>query len=112
MLDNINIFNLSKKYMWLLIAAFFSALTILTVKYYTNISNKYILLVTILSEVGLIYSYIQVLESGDLLSEFSLIKIFAILIVIIPTILFFKEKITIKKVLGLILAFAAIYLLS
>jgi uncharacterized protein (UPF0333 family) len=58
------------------------------------------LLVAVLSEYGLIYSYIQLLKKGDIVTEFALVKIIAILIVIIPSILLFESNLTIEKQLA------------
>lgn len=99
-------------YKWLLIASFFSALTIISIKYSLKHKNKYLLLVTTLSEIGLIYSYIQMLQFGDILTGFSLVKIISILIVIFPSIMFLDVELTNKKIIGLIFAFVAIYLLA
>ena len=99
-------------YKWLLIASFFSALTIISIKYSLKNKNKYLLLVTTLSEIGLIYSYIQMLQTGDILTGFSLVKIISILIVLFPSIMFLEVELTNKKTIGLIFAFIAIYLLA
>ena len=101
-----------KFYKWLLIASFFSALTIISIKYHLKYPDKYLLLVTVLSEIGLIYSYIQMLQNGDILTGFSLVKIISILIVLFPSILFLSVELTNRKIIGLIFAFIAIYLLS
>lgn len=97
---------------WLLIASFFSALTIISIKYSLKNKNNYLLLVTTLSEIGLIYSYIQMLQNGDILTGFSLVKIISILIVLFPSIMFLDVELTNKKIFGLIFAFVAIYLLA
>jgi hypothetical protein len=91
----------------------FSALTIISIKY--SLKNKYLLLVTTLLEIGLIYSYIQMLQTGDILTGFSLVKIISILIVLFPSIMFFEVELPKgykKKTIGLIFAFIAIYLLA
>ena len=58
-------------YKWLLLSSFFSALTIISIKYSLQYKNKYLLLVTTLSEICLIYSYINMLQNGDILTGFS-----------------------------------------
>ncbi len=99
-------------YKWLIIASFFSALTIVSVKYHLKYPDNHLLLVTVLSETGLIYSYIHMLQYGDILSDFSLVKIMSILIVLFPSIMFLDVKLTNSKIIGLLFAFTAIYLLS
>jgi multidrug transporter EmrE-like cation transporter len=101
-----------QKYKWLFIASFFSALTVIFIKQYDKTGNNWLLLVTALSEIGLIYGYIQLLKNGDLLTLFGLVKIISILLVIIPSIVFFGSKLTIKKIIGIILAMISIYLLN
>jgi len=99
-------------YKWLLLSSFFSALTIISIKYSLQYKNKYLLLVTTLSEICLIYSYINMLQNGDILTGFSLVKIISILIVLFPSIMFLDVELTNKKIFGLIFAFTAIYLLA
>ena len=101
-----------KFYKWLLLASFFSALTIISIKYHLKYPDTYLLLVTVLSEIGLIYSYINMLQNGDILTGFSLVKIISILIVLFPSILFLDVELTNKKIFGLIFAFISIYLLA
>lgn len=52
------------------------------------------------------------LQNGDILTGFSLVKIISILIVIFPSIMFLDVELTNKKIIGLIFAFVAIYLLA
>ena len=104
--------NFLQTYKWLLLASFFSALTILVIKYYEKNSNNLLLLIAALSETGLIYSYIQLLKKDDILTKFSLVKIIAILIVIIPSMLFFGTELTTSKIFGLLFGIASIYLLK
>ena len=99
------------KYKWLFIAAFFSALTIISLKYYSFHSYNYWLLVTILSEIGLIYSYIQLLQESDIVTGFSLVKIMSILFVLLTSLFFLHVKLTNEKIIGLLFAFIAMYLL-
>jgi len=97
---------------WFSIAAFFSALTILLIKYYVKTSNNFVLLVVLLSEFLLIYSYIQLLQTGDMAIQFALVKIISIFFVLLPGIFFFDTKLTKNKILGLIIGVIAIYLLN
>ena len=57
----------------------FSALTVIIIKQYEKTSNNWLLLVTALSETGLIYSYIKLLKNDDILTQFALVKIIAII---------------------------------
>ena len=99
-------------YKWLFIASFFSALTILLIKKYDETYNYWLLLVTVLSETGLIYSYIKLLKNDDILTQFVLVKIIAIIMIIAPSILLFGSEVTMRQIIGLIFAIVAIYLLK
>jgi len=99
-------------YKWLLFASFFSALTILMVKQYEKNTNYLYLLVISLSEFCLIYSYIELLKKGELITQFALVKIISIFIVIIPGIIFFNSVLTIQKIIGLLFGIIALYLLN
>jgi hypothetical protein len=112
-IQNINSFyELIINNKWLLLASFFSALTIILVRYYLKYNNKIILLLTFLFDMGLIYSYVQLLQQCDILTSFLLVKIISIIIVLVPSIMFWDVKLTNQKFIGLILAFIAIYLLK
>jgi hypothetical protein len=101
-----------QNYKWLLISSFFSAITIVLVKYYSNFKNNWLLILAVLSECGLIYSYVQILHYGDILTQFSLVKIIAILLVTVPSFLLAWTKLTISKAFGFIFGIIAIYLLK
>jgi drug/metabolite transporter (DMT)-like permease len=101
-----------QKYKWLLIGSFLSALTVILVKEYNKIHINLLLLVAVLSEIGLIYAYINLLKNADILTQFTLVKIISVLILTVPSIIFFGTILTIKKILGLIFAVTAIYLLA
>jgi multidrug transporter EmrE-like cation transporter len=97
---------------WLMFSSFFSALTIIIIKQYEKTANNWLLLVTTLSETGLIYSYIKLLKNDDILTQFALVKIIAIIMIIAPSILLFGSEVTMRQIIGLIFAIVAIYLLK
>jgi multidrug transporter EmrE-like cation transporter len=99
------------KYKWLFMASCFSALTIIALKYYSFHSDYYWLLVTFLSEMGLIYSYIQLLQRSDIVTGFSLVKIISILLVLLPSLVLLNVKLTTDKIAGILFAIIAMYLL-
>ena len=99
------------KYKWLFMASVCSALTIISVKYYSLHSDYYWLLVTFLSEIGLIYSYIQLLQKSDIITGFSLVKIVSIILVLLPSLFLLNVKLTNEKIIGLLFAIMAMYLL-
>ena len=101
-----------EKYKWLIIASCCSTFTVLIVKHYELYSYNWLLVTAVISECGLIYSYIQLLKRDDLISQFGLVKIMSILLVILPSIILFESKLTIKKIIGLLFGIIAIYLLN
>jgi len=99
-------------YKYVLLASFFSALTIISIKLFVKYTNIYFLLLVALSDIALVYSYFNMLQKGDIFTEFSLVKIISILILLFPSIMYFDVELTNNKIIGLIFAFVAIYLLS
>ena len=90
----------------------FSASTVILIKYYIRYSNYWFLLATILSEFLLIYSYINFLDSGILVVQFAIIKILSIILVAIPSLLFFDGVPPTKQIIGLLIGLLSIYLLN
>lgn len=99
-------------YKWLFFTSFFSALTIIIIKYYQKIQNIWLLLVALFSEICLIYGYVNILKNNDILTEFALIKIIAIIMIVIPSIILFKTELTTSKIFGLIFGSLSLYLLK
>ena len=97
---------------WLIITALFSAITVFAVKHYILKANYFYLLVAILSETGLLYSYTHLLQGDDIFATFSVVKILGIILVFIPSVVLFDNKLTNRKIIGLILAVVSIYLLQ
>ena len=97
---------------WLAIAAICSAMTVIIIKEYEKTSGIWLLLGVGLSEFILIYSYIQLLKSDNIVSLFGLIKIIAMLLLVMSGILFFESKLTIKQGFGVFFSLIAIYLLN
>ena len=95
----------------IMIGSILSGLGVLLVKYYMLHSSLLYLLAAVLSSIALIYVYTILLRTGDVLIVFSVIKISSILLVAISSLLFFHSKLTIKKIVGLILGFGSICLL-
>lgn len=104
--------QLINKYKWLLMASLFSVITVVSVKYHLLYPDYFLLLVTILSEIGLIYSYIQLLKMENVLIGFSSVKILSIIIVSISSLLFLDVKLTNRKMFGILFSFLALYLLG
>ncbi len=95
----------------LVIATITSVLTVVFVKEYINRKQPIYLLLTILSEALLIYSYLNILNIKDVSSYYSYIKILSILIVSFYGFLVLNENITNNKIFGLIFGLLSIYFL-
>jgi hypothetical protein len=100
-----------QNYIWLLITSIFSALTMIIVKNYYNTKMNWLLLLAVVSECGLIFGYVNLLNYDDVLTQFSLVKILAIFLVAVPSILLAWSKLTISKIFGILFGVLAIYLL-
>jgi uncharacterized membrane protein len=100
-------------YFYIFIASIFSGLPIIFVNYYSKNKNIFWIIMAIASYTVLVFSYLYLLlnTSNSVSKLYSLIKISSIVIVVIFSILFLKEKLTIKNIIGLILGSIAISLL-
>jgi drug/metabolite transporter (DMT)-like permease len=96
----------------LLVASVFSALIIITIKYYVLKSYNYLLLVAVLLSCCLIYTYVELLQIYDTFVSFTLIKIISILLVLLSSSILFGSKLTMRKLVGLFFGFIAIYLMK
>jgi hypothetical protein len=61
--------------------------------------------------MGLIYSYIQLLQRSDIVTGYSMVKIISILIVLLPSLVLLNVKLTNEKIIGILFAIIAMYLL-
>jgi hypothetical protein len=96
---------------WIILSAFFSTLTVVLVKFYIDTKDVWLLAAALASEAGLIYGYVNILENKEILTQFAVVKIIAIILSILPSIVIFGSRLTLKIVLGLIFACVSIYLL-
>ncbi len=97
--------------LYLLFATIASTLTVVFVKEYINKKQPVYLLLTILSEALLIYSYLNILNIKDVSSYYSYIKIMSILLVSFYGFFVLNENITTNKILGLSFGLLSIYFL-
>jgi multidrug transporter EmrE-like cation transporter len=97
---------------WYLVAAACSAAPVVLVKKYTESNNSNLLLLSLLSQCVLIYSYSVILHDKNITVIYPLIKILAILIVALCGFLLFGNKFSVKWILGICFGFLSIYLLT
>jgi hypothetical protein len=95
----------------LVLATIASTLTVVFIKEYINRKEPVYLLLTILSEALLIYSYLNIFNIKDVSNYYSYIKIISILLVSFYGFLLLNEPITNSKILGLTLGLLSIYFL-
>ena len=98
--------------LWLILSALFSALTILVIKHYSNDKNIGLLAIAFISEMLLIYSYLQLVKNTNVLVDFALVKIIAILFVWLVSVGIFENKLSAKQIIGVSLSIIVLYLLQ
>lgn len=98
--------------LWLILSALFSALTILVIKHYSADKNIGLLAIAFISEMLLIYSYLQLVKNTNVLVDFALVKIIAILFVWLVSVGIFENKLSSKQIIGVLLSIIVLYLLQ
>jgi hypothetical protein len=98
--------------LWLILSALFSALTILVIKHYSVDKNIGLLAIAFISEMLLIYSYLQLVKNTNVLVDFALVKIIAILFVWLVSVGIFENKLSAKQIIGVLLSIIVLYLLQ
>lgn len=93
-------------------SAFIGALPIMFIKMYLNTNKLYFLFLTLSAYILLIKTYLIVFKDHDIITTFISIKILSDIFVIMSSVLFFKETLNIKKIIGILIAFVSVYLIS
>jgi multidrug transporter EmrE-like cation transporter len=101
-----------KLILWVLLGALASAIPVTLIKIYTETKQNFLLFLSVISYLLAIISYVNVFEKGDIITFYIIMKILSDMLVILSGILFFSEKLTIKKGFGILLAILAVYLVS
>jgi multidrug transporter EmrE-like cation transporter len=94
------------------LAAVFAALPLLLVKEYWRTKNGIFILLSVLSFLCLIYTYIVLTERGKLSVFYPYLKIISILLVVSFGVFIFGEEINLFNAFGIILGSVSIILLS
>ncbi len=97
---------------WNIIAPISAIIPIILIKEYTISKNVLLLIGSLICYLVLLYSYINIFKDSKVSSTYTIIQVVQILIVLVAGVLFFKEKITISMLLGILLAIGAILLLK
>ena len=105
-------------WIWIIIGAIMSTLPIKCIQKYLNLSVKeqkdhyYLLLVAVLANVTLIYIYYQAMLSSDGVGMYTLLKISSILLLVVYGLIDKTFIVNYRKIVGIICAVTAIYLLK
>ena len=99
-------------YLWYLIAAILSALSMPFIKQYSITNDYKWILFAVFVQLLLIVTYIQVINSGSIGSTYAIIKVVSIILVTLFGIFIFNETLDIKHKIAILLAMVSIYLLS
>jgi len=97
---------------WLLMGALTSAFPILFIKYYDATKEFYWIIFTILCYIFLTYVYVHILKTKDFATQYILIKVLSILLVLMFSIFLYNNKLDTKTIIGILLGITSIYLLS
>ena len=96
---------------WIILAAITASLQVIFIKKYLQTNDWFWLDLSLLTSVFLLVTYIKIFNGNNISIIYPIIKILSIIIVIITGDVFFKNKITIKSIVGIILGIISIYLL-
>ena len=96
---------------WIILAVISASLQVVFVKKYTQTNLWYWFGLSILASLFLLVAYVKSFNGHNVSIIYPIIKILSIIIVIITGDVFFKNKITIKSIVGIILGIISIYLL-
>ena len=95
----------------ILLAAITGATNVVLVKQYIITKDICYIPILLLSGLITLYSYYNILTSRDISNGYPIVKILSILIVVFFGIIVYDEKISYKKLVGIILSIIAMYLL-
>ena len=101
-----------KLILWVLFGALAGAIPVTLIKLYTETKQNFLLFLSVICYLLAIISYVHVFEKGDIITFYIIMNILSDMFVISSGILFFSEKLTIKKSFGILLALLSVYLVS
>jgi len=103
--------NLSS-WLWIILAALASAAGILYIKYLTTDQQWIYLLLILAFEFTLLFAYYQIFVSNPVGVSYTIIKVLAILLVLIGSYFFFKERYKVINIVGVAVIIIGIILLA
>ena len=97
---------------WIIIATIASASPVLLVKEYIKSNNLRFIVLSIVSYLTLLFTYIHLFKENEISKIYSLIKIAQLLLVSVIAIQLYNEKINKNKIIGLGAGIVSIIYLS
>lgn len=101
-----------KLVLWIMFGSLASAIPITLIKMYTKSKKYFLLFLSLICYILAITSYVNVFQKSDIITSYITMKVLSDILVITSGILFFKEVISIKKSIGILLAFMSVYFIS
>ena len=98
--------------LWILVGAAATAAPVLFVKEYLKDKQTYWLLACVLSYAVLVTAYLNLFATGSVHLLYPIIKVVSILLVVVSSVVLFRERIGWRGIAGGVSAAVAIYLLS
>lgn len=99
-----------KEITWLILSSIFSLIPIVLIKQYNTTDNYIYLILTMICYLILTICYINILKE-NISSKYTILQIMQILIVTLIGIFYFNDTFDYIKILGIIFALVAVYLL-
>lgn len=103
--------TLSIGLLWYILGALFTALPVPCVVQYIKYGNVFWIILAIIMNVLLVYTYYLLFKDRDTGVAFSIMKVIAIIIVVLIGIFAYGEKVSIWIIFGLILGSVSLLLL-
>jgi multidrug transporter EmrE-like cation transporter len=93
----------------IIIASIIALLPLFFIKEYIKSNNKIYIILSLIGYTLLAFLYIQIFRQKEIITSYNLLQVLQILIVTIIGILIYKEKLNIKKSIGITLAVISCY---
>lgn len=97
---------------WIIIAAVCAAIAPIMIKRYVTVGGVWHVAVALLVSAVLVYAYVKIFRTESLIVAYPLIKILAILMVLGIGVFVLSEELTWRRIAGIFLGIAAIWLLA
>ena len=98
--------------LWIILAAISASLGVIFIKKYLQTKDWTWIALAVFTSLLLTFTYVKTLGGQNISVIYPIIKILSIIIVIITGEIFFKNKITMKVIGGIVFGIISIYLLS